>query len=247
METYTDSDLDSFADGDDIILDDGLLDQQLLLLEETKKNSKAFLLPKSITTTAATTTTTTSIITTTPTERLHSLFPPAYRHRCRIVPPTEERLNNYTMDIVTAVRSSDLDQLQTMLAAGRSLDACNRNGETLLHLACRRSTVATVEWLLDHGRVPASLADSIGRTALFDACWRPTADVEILDALLQRVSTVLLLGEDMWGNCCLDYVRPEDNGVWLHFLEERKEKLKQWMQQSIQKERPDDGPVGTIG
>jgi len=44
-----------------------------------------------------------------------------------------------------------------MLAAGRSLDVCNSNGEYLIHLACRRSRPETVRWLLESGGVRADV------------------------------------------------------------------------------------------
>lgn len=163
----------------------------------------------------------------TPAKYFQSFFPTLYRYRRQAVPPTDQRLSNYTMDVVTAIRTSNIEQLRAMIQRGRSLDACNSNGETLLHLACRRATLETVEFLLDEGKVPWALADCMGRTALFDACWRPRPDVEILDALMRKVSVVLLFGEDTWGHCCFDYVQRNDYGVWIDFLDSRREMLVQ--------------------
>ena len=45
---------------------------------------------------------------------------------------------SYDVEIVLAIRQSNIDKLRD-LAAHKSLNACNRFGESLLHMACPES------------------------------------------------------------------------------------------------------------
>ena len=58
-------------------------------------------------------------------------------------------------------------------------DGRNRNGESLLHLACRRSTVDVVQFLIHEAQVNMTMTDLYGRTCLHDICWRPRVEEAI--------------------------------------------------------------------
>jgi ankyrin repeat protein len=143
----------------------------------------------------------------------HCLFKPS------ATLPREQRLKNYTLDSVCAVRRSDVKALRSLLASGHSFDACNNSGETLLHLACRRSSEDTVRFLLLEARVPLhGIVDDMGRTALHEACWRPTPSLSIIALLLNRSPPEAMIAQDSRGHTPFDYVRREDWGLWVRFL-----------------------------
>ena len=132
--------------------------------------------------------------------------------------PSPEAIENYTMEKVQAVRFNDISTLQRLLDEGESLDACNRNGETLLHLACRRGNVETVKFLVHEAQCDPDAMDDMGRSVLHDICWRPSPDIDMMDTLLQLASPDLLLAEDVRGHTCFDYCRKEHWGKWTAFL-----------------------------
>ena len=122
-----------------------------------------------------------------------------------------------------AIRSRNVTKLRDLLKQGKSFDACNRNGETLLHLACRRADLETVSFLIHEAGVSASVRDDLGRTVLHDVCWRPEPSFELMDALFRIIPSSLLLAEDKRGDTPFDYVRPESREAWTRFLEERRD------------------------
>jgi hypothetical protein len=157
-----------------------------------------------------------------PAEYIRSIMPEGSRKRKRSVrtTPSEEQMENYDMESVRAIRSNDIDTLRILLEEGKSFDACNRNGESILHLACRRGNLETVRFLLLEAGVDANVQDDMGRTALHDVCWRPTPNTDMMALLIRAVSPELLLAEDIRGHCCFDYCRQADWGQWMTFLHE---------------------------
>lgn len=131
----------------------------------------------------------------------------------------DNRLKSYTFDVVKAIRSNDINTLRRILHDGHSFDACNNNGETLLHLACRRSNIETIRFLIEEAGAPTNAVDSLGRTVLHDACWRPTINFEIVDYVLSTVSIETLTSKDCRGHLCFDYCRKEDWKVWNSFIQ----------------------------
>jgi ankyrin repeat protein len=136
---------------------------------------------------------------------------------CR-TPINQVDMDNYDMESVRAIRSNDITTLRALLEEGKSFDACNRSGETLLHLACRRGTIETVNFLVHEAHVKVDVQDDMGRTVLHDVCWRPTPNTEMMESLMRVVSPELLLSEDVRGHSCLDYCRKNDWGEWVTFL-----------------------------
>lgn len=142
------------------------------------------------------------------------------RKRKRSQVPSQEMVDNYDMKKVTAIRSNDVAKLREMLDDGESFDACNRNGETLLHLACRRSNLETVKFLIDEARVKADAHDDLGRNVFHDTCWRASPCPEMMGILVRLLSPELLLAEDARGHTCFDYARQQDWGQWIAFLQQ---------------------------
>lgn len=64
-----------------------------------------------------------------------------------------------------AAMDSDSDAIQTILAAGKNIDALNAYGKSALHMAILNSSPGMVDFLLRHGADPQS-STSAGETAL---------------------------------------------------------------------------------
>ena len=155
-----------------------------------------------------------------PSSYICTLFPGKKRVRASfaISSPSEERVEAYDNDVARAIRSNDLTQLREFLKEGRCFDGCNRNAETLLHLACRRGNLDIVKFMIREANVNTDVRDSLGRTVLHDVCWRPSPDFELMDAMIRIVSPELLVAEDTRGHSCFDYCRKENYPEWVTFL-----------------------------
>ena len=130
----------------------------------------------------------------------------------------EERMENYDMEKVTAIRENNLEKLRNILDNGGCFNACNRNAESLLHLACRRSNIDVVKFLVEEAHVKVEVRDDLGRSVLHDICWRPLPDFELMEYIMKKVSPSFLLMEDRRGHTCFDYCRKLDWSTWTGFL-----------------------------
>lgn len=137
----------------------------------------------------------------------------------------EELLENYDMEKVTAIRENNLEKLRNILDNGGSFNACNRNGETLLHLACRRGNVDIVKFLVEEAKVEIEAQDDLGRSVLHDICWRPSPDFDLMELIMWKVSPAFLLAEDRRGHTCFDYCRKKDWNKWIEFLQSHAESI----------------------
>ena len=132
----------------------------------------------------------------------------------------QRRMDNYDFARVNAVRANDIETLRSLLSQGKSLDACNRTGETLLHLACRRGNREMIEFLVQEADLDVHVQDDLGRTVLHDVCWRPLPATEIMDTLIRVMPPDILLLEDGRGHSCFDYCRREHWEEWIAFLKQ---------------------------
>jgi len=130
----------------------------------------------------------------------------------------------YDQDVVNAIRSNDVDALRKLHSEGTNLECGNRFGETLIHLACRRSSRELVAFLVQEAGVSILVRDDFGRTPMHDCCWRPEIDLELLDMLLDLAPELLLLS-DKRGHTPLDYSRREHWDKLIPFLHDKKDKL----------------------
>jgi Ankyrin repeats (many copies) len=142
----------------------------------------------------------------------------ACRRQTAMSTADEDRVAAYDHDVARAIRSNDLDQLRDLFDDGRCFSGCNRNGETLLHLACRRSDWEVVDFLISEAGVSTDCRDTLGRSCLHDCAWRPVPSWPMMDLLLRHLSPWLLVEADCRGHTCLDYVRPCDYAIWNAYL-----------------------------
>lgn len=138
--------------------------------------------------------------------------------------PTEEEIASYNQDVLKATRERSFDKLRAMLEEGKSLQCCNRFGESLMHMACRRGFTDVVQFLVKEAKCSLYVRDDYGRTAMHDAAWSPKPNFELMGFLID-LSPELLLLSDVRGHTPFSYVRKEHWKEWIHFLEQRVDKL----------------------
>lgn len=130
----------------------------------------------------------------------------------------------YGNEVVKAVRSNNIGSLRKLHADGFVLQSGNQFGETLIHLACRRSHRELVSFLVEEAGVSLRVREDYGRTPMHDLCWRVNPDLELFDILLEWAPELLLLSDDR-GHTPLDYSRREHWDELIPFLLERTNKF----------------------
>jgi hypothetical protein len=144
-------------------------------------------------------------------------------HRIFFTKPSEEEMAAYDLEVVNAIRSKDVSRLRTLRDEGKSFNACNRFGESLLHMACRRGDLGVITFLVEEVGVRLDVRDDYGRTALHDACWTASPNKDVMEVLMQVFPSESLLAEDVRGHTPFDYARKEHWADWIVFLQERKD------------------------
>ncbi|CAN0278458.1 unnamed protein product [Ectocarpus fasciculatus] len=138
-------------------------------------------------------------------------------------PPEPDQVAAYDKAILRAVLDEDEAALERMRAAGRRMDACNRFGDSVLHMACRRGRAAALRFLLRAaGSAGVVSSDDFGRTVMHDACWTSSPRFDVASAVLDA-DTRLLRTLDSRGSSPLQYVPQDQWPMWCAFFENRKE------------------------
>lgn len=139
--------------------------------------------------------------------------------------PTEEDISSYDVEVVRVIRSQNMERLRELFAEGRSMNACNQFGESLVHMVCRRGDVKILKFMIEEAKVCFTIKDDFGRNPFHDACWTSTPNFEMMDMLIEAADTALLVSEDVRGNTPFDYARREHHAKWVAYLKTRKENL----------------------
>ena len=139
--------------------------------------------------------------------------------------PSKEATDAYDLTAVQAIRYNDMDKLREMLREGKSFNACNRFGESLIHMVCRRGNIEIARFLIKEACVDVNVKDDFGRTPMHDACWTSKPNVAIMDLLLDHVSPEMLLAEDVRGHTPFNYARKEHYEEWTQYLRGKEEDL----------------------
>mmetsp|Transcript_9166 Transcript_9166/g.22288 ORF Transcript_9166/g.22288 Transcript_9166/m.22288 type:complete len:772 (-) Transcript_9166:415-2730(-) len=154
---------------------------------------------------------------------------------------TPERIESYqNIELLTAVRRRDLATLKRIAAEkaanNSTMNACNRFGESILHLACRKGSLDVVQLLVGEGisqPLPGCdcsllVRDDYGRTVLHDACWTISPPWELVKLILKK-APVLWRVSDVRGHLALQYVPKSVWPQWIAFLTKNKDLLKRVM------------------
>lgn len=138
---------------------------------------------------------------------------------------SEKDTSSYDVEAVKVIRSQNIDRLKEMHSEGRSMNACNQFGESLVHMVCRRADVKILKFMIEDAKVSFAIRDDFGRNPFHDACWTPTPNFAMMDMLIEAADTCLLLAEDVRGNTPFDYARREHYGIWISYLENNKDAI----------------------
>ena len=138
--------------------------------------------------------------------------------------PTPEMISAYEPTKITLVRKGDLEGVRALHATGASFDACNRFGESLIHMASRRGCKDMVEFLVQEAKVSLFVRDDYGRNVLHDAFWTAEPNFELITLLIDQVPEFLCV-RDVRGHTPLDYVRKGDFVAWCDYLRKNKAML----------------------
>jgi len=137
---------------------------------------------------------------------------------------TAEHIAAYTNDVIVAVCTQDIGTLRDMHRNGQMLQCCNRHGESIVHMACRRGAIEVVRFLSEEAGVSFRVRDDFGRTPLHDAFWTVNPQMDLVKMLLSNCPDLLFIS-DKHGFVPISYVRKEHWSVWCKFLEENSDML----------------------
>jgi len=131
--------------------------------------------------------------------------------------PKEHR-RYYDMDAINAISSQDIVTLRRWHQEGRPLQTSNERGETLLHMACRRTLLDVVEFLVLEACVSLWVHDKKGRTPLHVACNSLDPRVFQLFHFIVKQDTDLLFVSDEEGCTPLDHTPCKMWNDWIEFF-----------------------------
>jgi hypothetical protein len=134
--------------------------------------------------------------------------------------PTEQQMQSYSTEIVNVVRLNNTSAMKEYYNQhGRDVfNCCNRFGENLLNMACRRGFIEIVQFLLSPDvQLSVRTRDDGGRTPLHDACWNPDPQIDICTWILQKDPSLFLVA-DKRGYTPFQYARKSDWHIWCEFL-----------------------------
>jgi hypothetical protein len=149
----------------------------------------------------------------------------AARVNGNFIKPTQEMIDAYTVDTLVAARQNNLSKLKELHANGTMLNCCNKFGESLMHLACRRGNIEMVKFLIHEAKVSLNVCDDYRRTPLHDACWTPEPCFGMMEILINEAPELLII-KDVRGFTPFDYVRKDHWGAWMEFLTQHKALLR---------------------
>lgn len=147
------------------------------------------------------------------------------------LPITPERIQGFTHESVGAIRACDVVALRKVIreSGASSMNACTRQGESLLHVACRRGDEAVFRFLVQEAGVSVKVRDDWNKTTLHDLCWNSkvgnTAQFRQVELLLDQAPE-LLFTKDKRGFTPLQYVPKDSWAEWCQFLVHQKDTIR---------------------
>lgn len=135
---------------------------------------------------------------------------------------TEERVAAHCKEMTDAARSVNLRVLKQMRKEGRNLQACNKFGESIVHIVCRRGSLEGLRFLVEKAQASLMVRDDFGRNPLHDAMWTDKPSFEMVKFILKN-SPSLLFAKDKRGSSPLAYIPRPCWAEWTEFLTDNKE------------------------
>lgn len=136
---------------------------------------------------------------------------------------TPQRLEAYSVEVARAIRRGDLAVLRYHHKKGATLDSCNSNGESTIHLACRLGRLEMVRFLVQEAKVSVRVQDNSGRSPLHDAVWTKEPNFALIELLVGEAPELLWM-KDKRDYTALRYAPKMTWNAWESFLEEQSAK-----------------------
>mmetsp|Transcript_42822 Transcript_42822/g.103561 ORF Transcript_42822/g.103561 Transcript_42822/m.103561 type:complete len:397 (+) Transcript_42822:167-1357(+) len=131
--------------------------------------------------------------------------------------PNEHQLASYGRIVTKAMyQPNNTKALGLLLECGISPNACNKFGESIVHLVCRRGHYDLLTMLMDGG-CSIKVSDDYGRTPLHDACWQSKPNFDVIRLIFQTDKHLVKM-RDIRGTTPLSYVKEENFVKWNEFL-----------------------------
>lgn len=132
----------------------------------------------------------------------------------------QHQISSYGIAFTNAVRSANHQKVKHFLFTHHlNPNACNKFGESVVHVVCRRGNHSILALLLEAG-CSVQICDDFGRTPLHDACWTSQPNFELISMLLDKDPWLLSL-KDQRGTTPLGYVKYDSHcRLWIEYLKE---------------------------
>jgi hypothetical protein len=122
-------------------------------------------------------------------------------------PIQPHELESYSKALITSIGNNDFSNLADIYRTQSHLLACNRFGESTLHLAARKSNHRVVRFILEVEDCPIMI-DDYGRSPLTDAMWAVSPSFAVIELLMNKYPELISL-TDVRGFTPLSYIRQE--------------------------------------
>jgi hypothetical protein len=130
---------------------------------------------------------------------------------------TEEHIAGHTLEVTSAARKDDLVLLEKFLVDGKCLQCCNRYGESLVHIVCRRGSPDVLRFLIEKAKVSITIRDDFGRNPMHDAAWTDKPNFELVKVLMSEAPK-LMFAKDSRGHSPLNYIPKQRWEDWCDFF-----------------------------
>jgi hypothetical protein len=130
---------------------------------------------------------------------------------------TEEHIAGHTLQVTSAARKDNLTLLKKFLHEGKSLQCCNRYGESLVHIVCRRGSPDVLRFLIEEAKVSITIRDDVGRNPMHDAAWTDKPNFDLVKVLMSEAPK-LMFAKDTRGHSPLNYIPKQRWEAWCDFF-----------------------------
>lgn len=157
--------------------------------------------------------------------------------------PTDFQQASYGTRITQAARTGDSQTLHKLIKCGLSRNPCNKFGESMVHIVCRRGKKGcaydVLNQLCEIG-CELQVCDDFGKTPLHDACWTVDPCFKTITLILSKDIRLLHM-KDRRGSTPLDYLRKEKWKDMIEYLISKREQF--WPQRDVAKEGEESPPL----
>lgn len=131
--------------------------------------------------------------------------------------PTRYQIASYDLNLIRCLNENNLAEFEHMLDFGLSPNPCDKDGDSMVHLACRYGKADFLNCMVKHG-CDLLISDKRGRTPLHEACSSSNPNFEIVEMLLSADPGFLQVADGRGTTPHMLVPRPQVSR-WAHFLD----------------------------